>query len=93
MFVLVKGNLQGAVKNPKKSANNKNKLCINKKSFLESFREILKATKSTQKIDEDSFTYLEAKQLSTNFNLAADQFYDVYKGWIRTDPNKYYSFN
>ena len=86
MFVLIKGNLQGATKSSKKSGN---KLKINKKSFLDSFKSILNA--QNQEVLE-KLNYLEAKKLSSNFNSAADQFYLIYKGWIRTDPEKYYKF-
>ena len=95
LFVLVKGNLQGAVKNPKKSCNIKNKLSICKSSFLESFKFILNKT-TTQttidKIDYENLNYLKAKNLSTDFKLSTEKFYSIYKGWIRTDPNKYYVF-
>ena len=86
MFVLIKGNLQGATKSSQKSGN---KLKINKKSFLDSFKAILKAQNNESL---DKLNYCEAKKLSTNFNSAADQFYLIYKGWIRTDPEKYYKF-
>jgi hypothetical protein len=86
LFVLIKGNLQGATKSSQKSGN---KLKINKKSFLDSFKSILKA--QNQEVLEN-LNYFEAKNLSSNFNSAAGQFYLIYKGWIRTDPEKYYKF-
>ena len=91
LFVLVKGYLQGAVKNPKK-ASTKNKLQINKKSFLDSFKTIMKLF-NNEKIFSDTLNYAETKNLNQNYNLALKQFYSIYKGWIKTDPNKYYQFN
>jgi len=92
LFVLVKGNLQGAVKNPKKGASIQNKLSICKKSFLESFRVILNELTPINKTIYENLSYLEAKNLNTSYKLAAEKFYSIYKGWIRTDPNKYYIF-
>lgn len=85
--MLVKGNLQGSVKNPKKPTPNK--LAINKKSFLDSFKTILKLIKP----ESDELDYSEAKKLSDKFNKASGQFFTIYKDWIKTDPEKYYKFN
>lgn len=87
MFVLVKGNLQGATKNPKvpknKPAGSLTKLRISKRSFLESFQLIT---------DNLELTYSEAKDQGIGYRKAGDEFYKVHKDWIRTNQEKHYQF-
>lgn len=90
LFVLVKGNLQGATKNSKNSKN-RCKLPICKKSFLESFQAIF--FNQGVQTDLEKMKYSEAKKLNLEYNRVADEFYKVHKDWIRTDQSKYYAFS
>lgn len=89
MFVLVKGNLQGATKNPKVSKNKPesgslSKLRISKRSFLESFQLITDSS--------ELLTYSVAKNQGIRYRKAGDQFYKIHKDWIRTNQEQYYQF-
>lgn len=87
-FVLVKGNLQGAIKKPSKNANlslKPSRLRICKKSFLESFKLI--------KDEYKLLKYSGVKKLDNDYVKSGNEFYKVYKDWIRTDQDKYYQFD
>lgn len=87
-FVLVRGSLQGATNT---AINKKLDLVpISKFSFLKSFKNLLKTMK--HKTDFE-ITYSEAKSLAKDYNKALDCFFQVYKEWIKTDRQKYYSFS
>ena len=83
-FVLVKGNLQGATKNPKPSKK-PSRLRISKKSFLESCKLLI--NKWTPEM-----TYSDVKNSCLDYLESSQEFYKVHKDWIRTDHDKYYQF-
>lgn len=93
IFVLVKGYLQGATKN---SANKKltNYPPVSKKFFFENFKTVCNKLNENGLIKEKlgEIEYFEAKNLAIEYNKALDEFHKVYKDWIRTDRQKYYSF-
>ena len=91
LLVLVKGNLQGMTKNPKKlnASNFSTKLSICKKSFLNSFMCLYSANgEKSQKL-----SYKEAKNISNSYSDAKIQFYAQYSDWIRADQDKLYNFD
>jgi hypothetical protein len=89
LFVLVKGNLQGATK----AASSKNLISISKKSFLNSFKTIYQNYQPQEQEENiKSLNYMQAKQLATDYNTSSSQFYSVYKDWLRSDQEKYYKF-
>lgn len=83
LFVLVKGNLQGA--NPKKK-NKSNLPPICKQVFLDSFKTLYIAD------DKQPMSYSTLKASASEYSKAADEFYRVYKDWLRIDRDKYYNF-
>jgi hypothetical protein len=87
-FVLVRGSLQGATNT---AINKKLDLVpISKFSFLKSFKNLLKTV--TQETVEE-MSYSKAKDLAKDYNKALECFFRVYKEWIKTDSQKYYSFS
>jgi len=86
MFVLVKGNLQGAGK----KITSKNFPPICKFGFLESFAKIYEKIDPNK--DSKNLKYSQAKNLDNEYNQSASQFYQVFSDWIRTDGSKYYEF-
>jgi len=87
-FVIVRGSLQGATST---AINKKLDLVpISKFSFLKFFKNLLKTLKCET---DDAINYSKAKELAKDYNKALDCFFQVYKEWIKTDREKYYSFS
>ncbi len=88
LFVLVKGNMQGFTKNSKAS----NYPPISKHFFLTNFKKIYQNLTNSTQNDIDKLKYIDFKKKSLNYKKLLDIFHSVYKDWVRTDQNKYYSF-
>ena len=86
LFVLIKGNLQGATKAVGKNLMVKkpSRLRICKKSFLESYKILFN--------DNEELSYLKAKNKSVKYNRSAAEFFKIHTDWIKTDQEKYYKF-
>jgi hypothetical protein len=94
LFVLVKGNLQGAsTKLNSKGKKNQNYPPISKQSFLRYFHDIHKKATPQQDANTDSLSYLAAKTQALDYNKASEEFFSVYRNWLRIDREKYYNFS
>jgi hypothetical protein len=92
LFVLVKGNLQGASTKPNsKGKKSQNYPPISKQNFLKYFQKIY-TKMSSQNLDSVSMSYLCAKEYASNYHIASGEFFKVYKDWLRIDREKYYTF-
>ena len=83
MFVLVKGNLQGATKTAPKS---KKFIPICKRALFLNYKHL------THLRQEEALNYEDTKKLATDYNKSAEEFYKIFKDWLRTDQKKFYQF-
>ena len=95
LFVLCKGNLQGATKSAKKSGSVVPP--ISKLNFLRMFKSVRAAILLSDVLQSEemkTLSYAECKRLAIDYERGLDAFHKAppWSDWLRTDANKYYVF-